>query len=291
MTRPRGFAPWNPQGKSLALLSQIGTVLDEYEAYLPLTIRQVFYRLVGQFEYDKTENAYGRLCEAFNRARRAGLISFEAIRDDGGTRISPPSWAGVASFKATVADSAETYRLDRQTGQESRLWVGCEAAGMAPMLANVADPYGIPVMSSGGFDSLTAKRNLAQELCAATGAVEILHLGDFDPSGEHIFTALFEDVAAMVTELGHPAPKFTRLAVTPEQIASLSLPTAPPKKTDNRSFDADYTVQCEAIPPDVLTDILRDAIEARQCPDIRASVSAREQQDRRELARWIDGPG
>ena len=121
MTRPRGFAPWNPQGKSLALLAQIETVLDEYEAYLPLTIRQVFYRLVGQFEYDKTERAYSRLCKTFNRARRAGLIPFEAIRDDGGTRIAPPAWGGVASFKATVADSARTYRLDRQGGQERRL--------------------------------------------------------------------------------------------------------------------------------------------------------------------------
>ena len=78
MTRPRGFATWNPQEKTLALLAQIETVLIEYENYLPLTIRQVFYRLVGNFGYDKTEQAYDRLCETFNRARRSGLISFDA---------------------------------------------------------------------------------------------------------------------------------------------------------------------------------------------------------------------
>jgi hypothetical protein len=30
--------------------------LDEYEGYLPLTIRQIFYRLVGAYEYEKTQS-------------------------------------------------------------------------------------------------------------------------------------------------------------------------------------------------------------------------------------------
>lgn len=288
MTRPRGFAPWKPQHKARALLAQIETVLDEYADYLPLTIRQVFYRLVGNHGYDKTEQAYSRLCETFNRARRAGLIPFEAIRDDGGTRITPPCWGGVASFKDTVAHTAETYRLDRQSGQATRLWVLCEAGGMVPMLSATAAPFGVSVLSSGGFDSVTAKHSLAKELSRSDVRPEILHLGDYDPSGICIFTALSEDAGAMARAMGGN-PVFSRLAVTPEQIASLSLPTAPPKKTDNRAFEADYTVQCEAIPPDVLTGIVRNAIEARQCPDIRADVLAQEQQDRDELERWIVG--
>ena len=45
--RPRGFAPWNPRSESLALVRDVQTVLDEYREYLPLTIRQAFYRLVA----------------------------------------------------------------------------------------------------------------------------------------------------------------------------------------------------------------------------------------------------
>jgi hypothetical protein len=56
--------------------------------------------------------------------------------------------------------------------------------------------------------------------------------------------------------------RFTRLAVTPEQIAALHLPTAPAKETDRRSFEGE-TVQCEAIPPDVLARIVTSAIEQR----------------------------
>jgi hypothetical protein len=42
----------------------------------------------------------------------------------------------------------------------------------------------------------------------------------------------------------------------------LGLSTAPPKPTDRRSFEGD-TVQAEAIPPDTLAQIVRDAIEVR----------------------------
>jgi hypothetical protein len=42
MARVKGFASWNPQKKTQRLLSDIDVVLEEYSAYLPLTVRQVF---------------------------------------------------------------------------------------------------------------------------------------------------------------------------------------------------------------------------------------------------------
>src|SRR6476659_7723521 len=93
-TRVRGLAPWQPQRKTRILLGSVQTVLDEYLEYLPLTVRQVFYRLVGAHGYDKTEKAYANLCEHLNRARRASLIPFETIRDDGTTLSEPLAWAG-----------------------------------------------------------------------------------------------------------------------------------------------------------------------------------------------------
>jgi hypothetical protein len=60
-TRPRGFAPWNPTAESRGLIEKVLAVLAEYGAYLPLTVRQIFYRLVGASGYEKTEAAYERL--------------------------------------------------------------------------------------------------------------------------------------------------------------------------------------------------------------------------------------
>ena len=97
-TRPRGFVDWRPQAATLALLNQVRDVLDEYADYLPLTVRQVFYRLVGAHGYDKTEKAYERLGEHLNRARRAELVDMDAIRDGGGARDEPHFWQDADEF-------------------------------------------------------------------------------------------------------------------------------------------------------------------------------------------------
>ena len=289
-TRPRGFAPWNPRPESLALVQDVRAVLAEYSEHLPLTIRQAFYRLVAR-GFPKAETAYARLCETVNRARRASLIPFASIRDDGPARYQAASWDDPASFLAGVQADAQRFRLDRQDGQPVRVWTLCEAGGMAPMLARVANPYGVPVLTSGGFDSLTAKHDLARELAAEleTGTrAEILHLGDLDPSGEHLFTSLAEDVAAMCRALGGAEPAFTRLAVTREQADRLDLPTAPAKATDRRRFTGD-TVQAEAIAPDVLAGILRDAIEARRDAATARAVLALEADMRAALVAKLGG--
>ena len=284
-TRVRGFAPWTPRGDTLVLLDQVRAVFREYEDYLPLTIRQIFYRLVGAHEYEKSERAYDRLCEMLNRARRARVIGMNAIRDDGSTVIKPNSWDSGEQFLAVVRRQAANILLDRSTGQKTRLVVICEAAGMAPQLSRVANPFGVTVMSGGGFDSLTDKHKFAAELAGHDRPTEVLHVGDHDPSGVSMFLAFLEDVEAFTLDLGGDAT-FTRLAVTPQQIQRYRLPTAPPKATDNRAFHG-QTCQAEALAPDVLAGILRSAIEERLDQHAYARVLRREQRERRKLIKLL----
>jgi hypothetical protein len=280
-TRPRGFAPWNPQTTAQALLAQVQDVLTEYAEHLPLTCRQVFYRLVGAHGFEKSEQAYARLCETLSRARRARLIPMDAIRDDGGHSVTPSAWEGTEDFLRAVRSQAERLTLDRTAGQRVRLIVMCEATGMVPQLARVAEPYGLRVISSGGFESVTEKHGLAVDLADDGRRTEVLHIGDHDPSGAHLFLALAEDVQAFAVEIGGVVD-FSRLAVTPEQIDRLRLVTAPPKATDRRAFNGE-TCQAEAIPPDVLASILRDAIETRIDRKALERVLRREKRVQREL--------
>jgi hypothetical protein len=221
-------------------------------------------------------------------------LPFAAIRDDGGARYEAPAWADPASFLDNALADARRFRLDRQEGQPVRLWLLCEAAGMAPMLARTANPYGVPVLSAGGFDSLTAKHDLACEIAGALRhheRAEVLHIGDMDPSGEHIFASLAEDVAAMVQAFCGDAPvpvAFTRLAVTPEQADRLGLPTAPPKPTDRRRFEG-LTVQAEALDPATLAELVRAAITARRDVGAEAEVLAREAEFRAALLAKLGG--
>jgi hypothetical protein len=71
--RARGFIEWRPHAETWELLHRIRHVLDEYVEQLPLTLRQIFYILVGH-AYEKTERAYERLCETSNKARCAKVI-------------------------------------------------------------------------------------------------------------------------------------------------------------------------------------------------------------------------
>jgi hypothetical protein len=282
-TRVRGLAPWTPQRATRDLLGAVSAVLIEYENYLPLTVRQIFYRLVGAFGFDKTENAYSRPGEHLNRARRAGLIRFDAIRDDGITMVEPLAWNSARHLIKNCIRYAADFRLDRQQEQPARLIFAVEAAGMLPQVQRIADPFGIAVHSSGGFDSLTAKHDLAARL-GQWPRVEVLHIGDHDPSGVHLFSSMEEDVQAIARDLGLDADiRFSRLAVVPAQIVSLGLQTAPAKPTDKRSFRGE-TVQCEAIPPDVLAAIVKGAIEDRLDHDAYELVLAKEEMTREVLA-------
>ena len=82
---------------------------------------------------------------------------------------------------------------------------------------------------------------------------------------------------------------FERVAVTPAQIAVYDLPTAPPKATDRRSFSGTDTTQAEALPPDILAAIVREAIEAHRDPEVHRQTLAREEAERRAIRERMNG--
>jgi hypothetical protein len=264
-TRVRGFAPWHPQAKTAEKLRAVRAVLAEYRDYLPMTNRQVYYRLIGRGVIDdRGRAASDSLDEILNRARRAGLISFDAIRDDGLVAYGVDYVSGPEKFIDRARRLIDDYALDPMEEQPRRILILCEAAGMTPMLAGVANPYGVDVLSSGGFDSTTIKYDLAMRLRGKPSLV--FHIGDYDPSGVHLFTSLVEDVSGFLGDEG--SVEFERLAVTPEQVARLSLTTQPKNPNDVRAFagiDGDGVTACqaEAIQPDQLAAIVQTAIEAQ----------------------------
>jgi hypothetical protein len=282
-TRVRGLAPWAPRAKTLVLLGQIDAVLVEYAEHLPLTARQVFYRLVAEHLYPKDQAGYERLCETLVRARRARRVPFTAIRDDGVRSEVPSYFSGTAGFWRAVRYTADTYRLDRLEGQPRALELWCEAAGMLPQLARVAEPYGVPVYSSGGFDSLTAKHDAAERMLDRPTTV--LHVGDHDPSGVALYDCAADDIAAMVRDLGGDPGnvRFVRVAVVPEQIGRFALPEATAKTDDKRGGWQGGTVQAEALSPSVLAAEVRTAIEAELDLELLERVKGREAAERVEI--------
>lgn len=283
MSRPKGYAEWSPKPETTDVLRAVNDVLVEYRDHLPLTVRQIFYRLVGQYEYEKTERAYARLCEYLVRARRAGIVSFSAIRDDGTVEEGGGGYSSEASFWRGVKASADWYERNRLEGQEVAIELWCEAAGMVPQLVRATADYSIPVYSTGGFSSVTVTHEIAQRALLRDLPTVFLHVGDYDPSGESIFESMTTDALSFlrgdlydrtkdeqhlyihrpVDGEGLPDLRPKRVALTEEQVDQYELPTAPPKASDTRSRTwVGETCQLEAMPPDLLADVVRGAIEA-----------------------------
>jgi hypothetical protein len=241
-------------------------VLKDYLDHWPLTVRQIFYRLVGTHGFPKTEQDYGRLCHHLGNARRGRVISFDAIRDDGVTTIHFGHFDDEDHFKRHVRELGENYTRNKLASQPFHIEVWCEAGGMVPQLTRVTEEFSVKVYSCGGFDSVTIKKILSERICEIGKPTIILHLGDYDPSGESIYDAIAEDVAAFVAAdrpWGTISVEFRRVALTEEQVKEYKLPTAPPKDKDPRTKKwtenkKGGTCQLEAMPPDILAQILRD---------------------------------
>jgi hypothetical protein len=198
--------------------------------------------------------------------------------------ITPLTYDSRVAFDEDVMDSARNFRLDRQSGQNQVFEIWCEASGIMPILAQAAEPYGISVYSSGGMDKITPKHELAlrADLRAQGGIpTKLLHVGDFDPSGERIHGVLAEDIGAMVEQLTGSEGWYEveRVALTPEQIydrfgTDEEFITAPANKADNNYYrflddniwlreqlgTDDIAVQLEALKPDEVTGFLETAI-------------------------------
>jgi hypothetical protein len=297
--RVKGFAPWRPQKRTEPLLVDIKAVLEEYRSYLPLTVRQVFYRLVGK-GYPKSENFYDTVQGVCNRARRSGRISFGAIRDDGVSRLGgeTTTYDNPEEYYRAHEELSNFYRRSWHADQPAFVQVLCEASGMVPMLERAVRDYRVPVASSSGFDSLTVKHDLFQDALRREEEygqhTVLLHLGDHDPSGVSVYESMSEDLEAFC-EYVYGLIEVRRVALTPEQITTRGIATTPdeikPSDSRSRAFIArglEPAAQLEAIPPDTLTAIVRLAVESALDLDILRASQAQERRERGQVQEKLD---
>lgn len=308
--RAKGYIEdWSPKPHVALIIDQTREVLSEYGRYGPMTVRQIFYRLVGQYGYDKTERAYKNLAEYIVKARRARMISFGSIRDDGG-KIAGGSWGydNVDQFLEALSDYSTSFRRNPTDGQPHHIMLYCEAEGMVPMLGQMTEPWGVEVTGTGGFSSVTVTHRIAQEVVSRDKPTIFLHVGDYDPSGESIFESTCQDIGKFVAqhlgaywnphtgateevdgfefEPGVEGPFFVprRVALTEDQVIQYALPSEPPKESDSRTLNWDgiAATQAEAMAPSDLEAVVQEAVREWFDQDRLDEVQA-EQEDAREL--------
>ena len=90
-------------------------------------------------------------------------------------------------------------------------------------------------------------------------------------------------------EKGIPV-SFTNLAVTEEQVTALSLPTRQPKRKSaaDRKWPHDFAVELDAIPPDVLRDLVEAAINEHLPQDQLWMLKQAEESEQELLRAWVE---
>ena len=78
-----------------------------------------------------------------------------------------------------------------------------------------------------------------------------------------------------------------RIALTEEQVEEYDLPTAPAKEDDPRTktWEGSGTCQLEAMPPDIIAEILQDELESLFDPEQLERDQEAEEIERRSITR------
>jgi hypothetical protein len=238
------------------LLSTIVNILSEETGQI--TIRHLFYRLVGLGRIDKTEASYKGLCGHLSNWRRSSEIPWSAFADNTRWHIKLPTFDGVDDV---LKNTKDTYRRNLWINQPYYIEVWVEKDAIASIVAGTANSFGVPVFVARGFASLSSLYSAANTFREATTAGKkaiIYHLGDYDPSG----VAAGESVESAFRDDFNVSIDFQRIAVTQQQIQSLRLPTRPTKITDSRAakWTGGECVELDSMPPASIRDLVQRSI-------------------------------
>jgi len=243
-----------------ALDAMLWEIVDQYRF---VTIRQVFYQAVNHNLVPKSEaKGYRVVQRRLVALRKSGEIPYGYIVD--GTRyVHVYSRYECLDEFATYA--AGLYRKDYWATSPVNVEVWLDKDALKGVLKPIViDECGLGLHVTRGFASITYLQEAAEEIEFDGRPTYVYVLTDFNPSG----VSIAEKVEA---ELAGRAPgadtTVERLAVSREQIDRWQLPTRPTKATDTRAgkfrqVHGTESVELDAIPPDTLRQLVKEAIES-----------------------------
>lgn len=233
------------------ILERAAVIVRSYAT--PVTLRQLFYRLVSTGLLPNTQTAYKTLSSRTAEARREG--TFPSLIDRTRSIHRYQTFSGADDARHWLR---RIYRHDRTEGQPFTIYLGVEKNGIVEQLEDWFGELGLPILALGGYSSQTYIDEIIQDIKQQDRPAILIYAGDFDPSGEDIQRDFIErtDCFAAVR----------RVALTPEQIEVYELPPQPGKLTDARAAQFIerhhrlVQVELDALPPDVLKQLYQDAV-------------------------------
>lgn len=234
----------------------ISAAVEILEAEYPMTIRQLFYRLVSAGVIENNRNCYQMVSRFMTTARMDGRCSHDYITDRSRPEYRPQMFKDAKSYAEVVKRS---YRKNYWASQPKHVEVWTEKDAIIGSIEELTDDLGITIRVGRGFFSTTKKNEISclfQEI-GRDKQILVLYLGDHDPSGIAIEKNLLRDINANFC--------MDRLAIYHSDIQKFNLPPLRVKETDSRSASfvinhGEECVELDALPPNELRGRIEDAV-------------------------------
>ena len=257
-------------------------LFDIVQEMHPMSVRGVYDQATVRSLVEKTEGGYDKVQHDLVLMRRAGDLPYGWITDNTRWQRKPRTFG---SIDEALEDTLRLYRKSLWADADCYVEIWLEKDALAGVILPVTVEYDVPLMVARGYASLSFLYEAAEYINELDVPTFIYHLGDYDPSGVNAG----ETIERSLRELApNAAITFKRLAVTPQQIARWNLPTRPTKPSDSRSKGfGDISVELDAIDPNTLRAIVRDAIEQHLPADQLAVLQVAEASERELLTTLV----
>jgi hypothetical protein len=244
-----------------------------------MTVRQVFYQATVGGCVEKSEAGYNKVQTDLVIMRKEGSLPYHWLADNTRWQRKPDTFGSV---EEALKETARFYRKALWSDADAYVEVWLEKDALSGVIYPVTSMYDVPLMVARGYASLSFLHSAAEYINDLEVPTYIYHLGDFDPSGVNAGEKIEETLREMAPDADI---YFERIAVTPEQIRDWNLPTRPTKSSDTRSKSfGDISVELDAIAPEQLRDLVRQAIERHLPPEQFEVLKAAEESERRLIA-------
>jgi hypothetical protein len=184
----------NLHSSTRRMIEEAGKVIDTYD--MPVTVRQIFYRLVAQGIIDNTFGEYKRLGKILTNGRYCGLLDWDKFTDEMRGFYKPDSYA---SIEEAIEDLKERYRRDRWEHSPYFIFVWVEKATMLNQCYPITQDYDVHLTAGRGWGSASQIWQTVKMISQKDGKeIRMLHFGDLDPSG----WGMIGDIENRLSEFG-----------------------------------------------------------------------------------------
>jgi hypothetical protein len=238
----------------------IAAAQEALAAESPMTLRQLFYRLVSSEVLENSRADYVRLSRVMTQAREDSEMDFDHIVDRSRPEYEPNVWDDLSGYLTAVSRS---FRRDLWRDQPCHVEIWVEKDAIIGAIDGLAvGELGVTVRVGKGFQSATRVHEIAELFASITKPIHVFYLGDHDPSGRCIEDELYE----RVRRYGSGDFEMERLAIHESDIRIFNLPPLRVKPTDSRAkrFKREYGSKCvelDALPPNELRRRIKEAVD------------------------------